>query len=222
MKNIIVNNYKIVIGIALLLLLVIVGIPLLIEHIIIRNNVYSVVSNNEWVTFLGSYLGGIIGGIITLGGVLLTLKFYRNQEENANKNKRNKDIIAIYWFITYKITILNSWHDVYLKCKDDEFLIPVGKIIDDDDFMFLLTRIQSAHDLEGDDIVDELMELFSRFDSLQLAHKLLSEAYIANEDITIIYDSYGKELNKTVDAVKTDYAWLLERLNTYLNEGAFG
>ena len=39
--------------------------PLIIDRLIIGNTVYSNISNSDWVSFLGSYIGAILGGIFT-------------------------------------------------------------------------------------------------------------------------------------------------------------
>ncbi|WP_202708397.1 hypothetical protein [Sporosalibacterium faouarense] len=48
--------------------------PLVIEFMILRNNFVSVVSNQSWLSFIGSFYGSIIGGIATLIAVMLSIK----------------------------------------------------------------------------------------------------------------------------------------------------
>ena len=70
-------------------------LPFALEIFIFRNNVYSVLCNGEWGGFLGSYIGGALGGIGTLLAVYITTKETRKiQQENSvqieDERKRNK------------------------------------------------------------------------------------------------------------------------------------
>ncbi|WP_407308787.1 hypothetical protein [Desulfosporosinus sp. SB140] len=47
--------------------------PLFLDHFIFGNNIFSNINNGEWASFLGSYTGGILGGIATLFAVLISL-----------------------------------------------------------------------------------------------------------------------------------------------------
>ncbi|MGG4106958.1 hypothetical protein AAXB25_23970 [Paenibacillus lautus] len=58
----------------LLSIILIICTPLLINEFIVNSDFYSKASNDSWVSFLGSYLGGIFGGIATLTAVVITLK----------------------------------------------------------------------------------------------------------------------------------------------------
>ena len=53
---------------------VIIIIPLVLEHAVFRNHIYSILTNGEWASFLGSYLGGVIGGLGTLLALYFTTK----------------------------------------------------------------------------------------------------------------------------------------------------
>ena len=81
------NKWKILLC-AFMCILVIAGIPLAIDWFIIGNNVPSHISNSEWVGFLGTYIGSIISCIITLVGIIWTIRFTRNQ----NKSDRELQI----------------------------------------------------------------------------------------------------------------------------------
>lgn len=51
----------------------------MIDYLIIGNNIYSNISNSDWVSFLGGYVGTIIGCIVSLIGILWTIDFTREQ-----------------------------------------------------------------------------------------------------------------------------------------------
>ncbi len=77
---------KKIILILLCVLLVIVGSPILIDHFIFGNNVYSNIGNESWAGFLGSYLGAIMGGVFSLIGIAITILFAREQ------NSRDREL----------------------------------------------------------------------------------------------------------------------------------
>lgn len=67
---------------------------------ILGNDTYSNVSNEIWMGFLGSYIGSIIGGVITLIGVTITIYFTLKQSkreiESAKQiasEEREQDLI---------------------------------------------------------------------------------------------------------------------------------
>ena len=63
----------------ILSILLIVGIPLSVDWIIVANDIPSNISNTDWVGFLGSYIGAIIGGIVSLIGIGATVRFTKQQ-----------------------------------------------------------------------------------------------------------------------------------------------
>lgn len=87
------KHLKVICITVVLLLLFFVGIPLVLEHFIFRNNVYSALTNGEWSSFLGSYIGGIVGGAGTLIAMYVTTKSTRKiQEENLNQLKEDRSL----------------------------------------------------------------------------------------------------------------------------------
>lgn len=84
---------KTIIITVVVLLILFAGIPLILEHLIFRNNVYSVLTNGEWGSFLGSYIGGIVGGAGTLIAMYVTTKETRKvQDENSNQLKEDRSL----------------------------------------------------------------------------------------------------------------------------------
>lgn len=82
------KSVGIILGISLLLFAI---VPLILEHLIFRNNVYSALTNGEWSSFLGSYIGGILGGAGTLIAMYVTRGDTRLiQEENINQLKADR------------------------------------------------------------------------------------------------------------------------------------
>ena len=61
------------IGLGVVFVLLVVGIPVIMDKYIIGNNVPSNIDNSDWVSFLGSYIGAVLGGIFTFIGIKITL-----------------------------------------------------------------------------------------------------------------------------------------------------
>lgn len=85
MKNNILN--KTVLSRFIIISLIICIIPILINYFIMGNDVPSFWDNSDWAGFLGSYLGGIIGGLATLFAIYITTRETRTLE----KDKRDND-----------------------------------------------------------------------------------------------------------------------------------
>lgn len=70
-------------------LLVIIVIPALLNWIPIESEWHSRASNEGWISFWGSYLGGVFGGAGTLIAVLITTRQAKKyQEENLKETRR--------------------------------------------------------------------------------------------------------------------------------------
>ena len=59
--------------VSVLILIAILAIPFLLEHILFRSHYYSIIDNSDWASFLGSYIGSIFGGSMTLCAVLISI-----------------------------------------------------------------------------------------------------------------------------------------------------
>lgn len=69
-------------------------LPLAIDWLIIGNNFPSNVSNSDWVGFLGSYIGSIVGCVVSLVGILWTIRFTRDQNR-ADRELQIKPFLDI-------------------------------------------------------------------------------------------------------------------------------
>ena len=63
-----------------------VALPFVFKYMIFENNTFSKLNNAEWASFLGSYVGGILGGLGTLIAVFITVK---DSKEAQLKNEQN-------------------------------------------------------------------------------------------------------------------------------------
>lgn len=77
--------------------LVIILLPISIDKFIFSNTYPSHIDNNAWASFLGSYLGSIIGGLLSLFGIIMTIRFTRNQN-----NKDRELQVRPYFDFTLK------------------------------------------------------------------------------------------------------------------------
>ena len=116
-------------GIFLIFLVFIGIIPWAIEFLIFRNNVYSIIGNDSWASFLGSYIGGVIGGAGTLLAVIITTKETRIIQkknelkiEEDRKVKRREERKIFAYSITEDVAKflanLALYHDANIKIKE--------------------------------------------------------------------------------------------------------
>lgn len=103
----IVNKYKYdrqikrIIIVATSILLLSIFIPVFVDRVIISSSIRSNISNDQWVGFLGNYLGAILGGIITMYALIETLLYNNNinnivKNENLDNRKDNGPRLAVF------------------------------------------------------------------------------------------------------------------------------
>lgn len=83
---------KRIIIIMIVVLIVLSLVPLAFDWLIIGNSIPSNVSNSDWIGFLGSYFGGLFGGVFSLIGIACTIRFTQEQ------NKKDREIQARPFF----------------------------------------------------------------------------------------------------------------------------
>ena len=67
-------------------------LPIIFKYAIFENSAISNLNNAEWASFLGSYAGGLLGGIGTLLAVFITVKSSQQIQEN-NKKETDQRIV---------------------------------------------------------------------------------------------------------------------------------
>ena len=95
-------------------------VPLFLDWFIWSNDFPSSISNEDWSGFLGSYLGGIIGGIGTLAAVYFTtMETRRVQREEMRKEKywRCIEQMALYY---HDLIILKELLKNILNRREDK------------------------------------------------------------------------------------------------------
>ena len=120
-------------GVFLTFLASIIAIPWGIELLIFRNNVYSIIGNDSWASFLGSYVGGVIGGAGTLLAVIITTKETRIiqqknelkiEEDRKAKYREERKIFAysITEDVAKFLASLALYHDANIKIKECQLI----------------------------------------------------------------------------------------------------
>lgn len=99
---------KKIITVIVISLFLFLAIPFVIDWLIIGNNIPSNISNSDWVSFLGGYIGAIVGCAISFLGIIWTIKFTREQ------NRLDRELqIRPYFDIRYvdkdNFYHTNSW-----------------------------------------------------------------------------------------------------------------
>lgn len=89
------------------------AIPYSINRYIICNSEYSKATNDGWTSFFGSYLGAIIGGVISLFVAKITLnnefKHQKKQEDENNKKRENSMVYMVIYELECNLTILYGY-----------------------------------------------------------------------------------------------------------------
>lgn len=83
---------NVIIIIVVIYLIVGIILPFIFKYAIFESKTFSNLSNNEWAGFLGSYVGGILGGLGTLISVFITVKESRDMQID-NKKDTDKKIL---------------------------------------------------------------------------------------------------------------------------------
>ena len=78
----------------LLAIFVVICLPLAIDWLIIGNKFPSNISNSDWVSFFGAYIGSLIGAIVSLVGIIITIR-YTNEQNKEDRELQVRPYCAI-------------------------------------------------------------------------------------------------------------------------------
>lgn len=82
--------------IVLLSIILVLGLPLVVDWLIIGNSFPSNIENSDWVSFFGGYIGSLIGAAVSLVGIIITIRYTNEQ------NKRDRELqVRPYCAIRY-------------------------------------------------------------------------------------------------------------------------
>ena len=82
------------------ILLLFIAIPFALEHYVFQSKVPSALTNGEWSAFLGSYIGGIIGGFGTIIAVIMST----TQTDRIQSEQREESEVFRRQEFAYKIS----------------------------------------------------------------------------------------------------------------------
>ena len=154
----------------------IILVPILMDSLILGNQIQSNATNGEWIGFFGSYLGAVVGGMITLFVMFKTL------DENK-KTERRKE----------KINYLSSIIDLFLEY--------IRSIEDELNMIALMKQaISSKNDKE---IKEYYIDYFDkRGESVKLNNKI---TLLRNDRITEIFNEITDIFKNLEEVTKTSY-----------------
>ena len=78
----------------LISLILIIGLPLAIDWLIIGSKFPSNIENSDWVGFFGGYIGALIGAIVSLAGIIITIR-YTNEQNKKDRELQVKPYCAM-------------------------------------------------------------------------------------------------------------------------------
>ena len=86
----------------ILLAILIVAVPVIIDWLIIGSDIPSNISNSEWVNFLGSYIGAVLGAMVSLAGIIITIR-YTNEQNRIDRELQVRPYCSIRYVHESKI-----------------------------------------------------------------------------------------------------------------------
>lgn len=175
------------------LCIVVLLLPIAIDRLIIGNNYFSNISNESWVSFLGSYCGAIIGAIATILGIGITIEHTNNQAKKdrdfaiTQENENRRLQIAPYLKYEQCDKILNERNYTQLPC-----------IIEEDYNTLVNTSIAIKNVGMGPVVNFNINSL--KFNNKELGYTVSSNGVIEKDEI--IYILFDFRLN--LEEIKTE------------------
>lgn len=74
--------------------MLIIGLPLAIDWLIIGNEFPSNIENSDWVGFFGGYIGSLIGAIVSVAGIIITIR-YTNEQNKKDRELQIRPYCAV-------------------------------------------------------------------------------------------------------------------------------
>lgn len=90
------NNKGLIIAICLIVIIVIVMLisPSLYMRFVVEDSIPEDLQNESWINFMGGYIAAIVGGVISLFGIMATILF-TNEQNNKNRALQIKPYFAL-------------------------------------------------------------------------------------------------------------------------------
>ncbi|MYL48118.1 hypothetical protein GLV98_01415 [Halobacillus litoralis] len=117
------NPNKIRLILSITIGIIILALPILTNQLM-TFRWFKVIGDEEtWIAFYGSYLGGIIGGLMTLAGVLITLNFQTKNKHQEDEVNEHKTLLMLYpKFLLIKSNLKN----IRLSLENNHQMIEQG------------------------------------------------------------------------------------------------
>lgn len=107
----------------------VIVLPLILQYAIFANSIESNASNDGWASFLGSYIGGVFGGGMTLAAVLISVRETRRIQEE-NKEESSKRVAEATFRDSARIKKIQRGNEVLQKRKERiEFCNNVAELV---------------------------------------------------------------------------------------------
>nr|DAR86830.1 MAG TPA: protein of unknown function (DUF5381) [Caudoviricetes sp.] len=170
-------------------------LPVILQYAVFANSVESNVSNDGWASFLGSYIGGVFGGGMTLAAVWISVReTKRIQRKNDLLQKRKEriefcnDIAALVG--RYCADISKYFYDCRLKTGEANRIISIEclftlsiKLKDIDTAKILVNELNNVHDrVCADDV--EFTYITEATSKLMTLSAEFINGYIVDVDMT--------------------------------------
>lgn len=110
---------RIIIG-TLLSIAMAILLPLAIDWFIIGNSVPSNISNSDWVSFFGGYIGAIIGAAVSLCGIVITIRYTNNQNQKDRELQVRPYCAVRYVYTPKSISTRKELACLMLGCEPKE------------------------------------------------------------------------------------------------------
>ncbi|RDY72559.1 hypothetical protein DXT76_01055 [Halobacillus trueperi] len=187
---------------------IVLVLPILINQLM-RFNWFKVVGDEEtWISFYGSYLGGITGGLMTLVGVLLTLNHQRKNKEQEDNIEEHRTLLLLYPKLLLTISNLKN-----IKFSLDNFHL---MLVQDDDLNWIERKLFKSRVESLSEKVNFLEEIDTTklspatLTKLMEARDVLNDTYVyvsaleGNFNSGFLPDSWGEyslRVSETIDYI---------------------
>lgn len=88
-------------------LIIVFLLPLTLDWFVIGNNFPSNITNSDWVSFFGGYIGSLVGAVVSLAGIIITIR-YTNDQNKKDRELQVRPYCAIRYVYDNKLRGTNK------------------------------------------------------------------------------------------------------------------
>lgn len=188
-------KHKIVFGIIVtivIIFLIILGVlfiaavPWLLDLFVFGNNMHSALSNGEWSGFLGSYIGGVAGGVGTLIAVYKSTSQVKRYEEKRENDEITENALVIYYDMKFAFCEINKKLSIVngqLGISDEK----LENVFIDENWIHTVAKIAPSLEPNSPNSIEQLYNLYGhinelkRLDNLRKGQSIITEFFYTNE-----------------------------------------